>query len=76
MDVPAAAAPPVAGRITVALIPKAAADLERLRERSGLSTTDLVNRAVSAYEFLDELMRSGDQLLIRRDGETRLVTFL
>ena len=80
MEVPASAAPPdappVADRITVALIPKAAGDLTRLQERSGLSKTDLVNRAISAYEFLDELWRSSGKLLIRRGDETLLVTFL
>ena len=78
-DMPAA--PPAAGRvtterITVALIPRAAGDLERLQDRTHLSKTDLVNRAISAYDFLDQLMRSGDDLLIRRGGETHLVRFL
>lgn len=80
MDTDSAAPPaeraPVAERITVALIPKAAGDLARLQDRSGLSKTDITNRAISAYEFLDKLWRDGDELLIRRGGETLLVTFL
>ena len=57
-------------RITVALIPKAAADLQRLQERSSLSKTDLVNRSISLYEFIDVLIREGKEVLIR-DPEAR-----
>jgi hypothetical protein len=39
-------------RITVALIPKAAGDLTRLQQRTSLGKTDVVNRAISLYEFL------------------------
>ncbi len=52
-------------RITVALIPKAASDLQSLQERSGLSKTDLVNRAISLYEFIDAQLREGKEVLIR-----------
>lgn len=52
-------------RITVALIPKAAADLQRLQERSGLSKTDITNRAISLYEFIDAQIRDGKEVLIR-----------
>jgi hypothetical protein len=57
--------PPSPERITVALIPKAAADLQRLQERSSLSKTDLTNRAISLYEFIDALLRDGKEVLIR-----------
>ena len=40
--------------LSVALIAKVAADLARTCERSKLSPTDIVNRAISLYEFLDE----------------------
>jgi hypothetical protein len=64
-------------RITVALVPKAAAGLARLRERTGLSKTGLVNRALQAYGFVEEQMAAGRQLLIRApDGTVREVTFL
>jgi monomeric isocitrate dehydrogenase len=43
----------VAERITVALIPEAGAELEHLQDKTGLSKTDIVNRAVMLYEFLD-----------------------
>jgi hypothetical protein len=65
-------------RITVALIPKAAADLQNLQDNTSLSKTDLVNRAISLYEFIDEQMRAGRDLLIRDNGagETQLVRLL
>jgi len=65
-------------RITVALIPTAAGELQRLQERTKLSATDLVNRAITSYEFFDAQMRAGRDVLIRDkwSGETRLVRFL
>lgn len=65
-------------RVTVALIPKAAADLAVLKDRTGLSKTDLVNRGIALYEFIDARGREGKDVLIRDPGtgETQLVTFL
>jgi len=61
-------------RITVALIPKAASDLQSLQERSGLSKTDLVNRAIALYEFIDAQLREDKEVLIRDPaGETQRV---
>jgi hypothetical protein len=70
--------PSSAERITVALIPKAAADLQSLQERSGLSKTDLVNRAIALYEFIDAQLHEGKEVLIRDPGknETQLVHLL
>ena len=68
-----------AERITVALIPKAAADLQTLQDRTGLSKTDLANRAITLYEFIDAQMREGREVLIRdpaRDETQRVVLFL
>jgi hypothetical protein len=74
---PSSASPPSSSseRITVALIPKAAADLQRLQERSGLSKTDLTNRAISLYEFIDAQIREGREVLIRDPAkkETQLL---
>jgi hypothetical protein len=67
-----------ADRITVALIPQAAADLQHLQGRTTLSKTDLVNRAITLYEFVDTQLRQ-DRVLIVRDkqtGETQLVRLL
>jgi hypothetical protein len=67
---PAPAPPSSPERITVALIPKAAADLQHLQDRSGLSKTDIANRAISLYEFFDAQLREGKEVLIR-DPETK-----
>lgn len=65
-------------RITVSLTPKATAGLAALHARAGLSKTDLVNRALALYEFLDGQVRAGNDLIVRdgATGETQLVWFL
>jgi hypothetical protein len=64
-------------RITVTLIPKAKGDLQRLQERTKLSTTDLANRAITLYEFFDDQIRTGHEMIARdiRTGKTNLVRF-
>lgn len=73
-----AAAPTVTERITVGLIPKAAEDLQRLQDRTGLSKTDIANRAITLYEFIDAEMRAGRDILIRDSGtgETQIMRLL
>jgi len=63
--------------ITVPLIAGVADDLRRLGERTKLSTTDLVNRAITSYEFFDARLRTGYDLIVRdgRTGEARFVWF-
>jgi hypothetical protein len=70
--------PAVTDRITVALVRQAGEDLESLRERTGLSKTDIVNRAISLYEFTENQLAAGKQLLVRdpEAGETQLIMFL
>jgi hypothetical protein len=72
------ARPALSERITVALIPKAADDLQRLQDRTGLSKTDLTNRAITLYEFIDAQMRAGRDVLVRDNGtgETQIVRLL
>lgn len=74
----AASGKDAAERITVALIPQAVEDLQKLQERTSLSKTDLANRAISLYEFIDAQLRAGRDLLIRDNatGETQLVRLL
>jgi hypothetical protein len=71
-------APPVVERITVALIPKAGEDLQRLQDRTSLSKTDIANRAITLYEFIDSQLRAGRDVLIRdkNTGETQTVLIL
>jgi hypothetical protein len=69
--------PPIAERITVALVPKASADLQRTQSRTQLSKTDIVNRAVQLYEFADTEQSQGSELIIRRpSGEEHIVKLL
>ncbi len=65
-------------RITVALIRRAAADLQALVDRTGYSKTDIVNRAITMYEFIDAQQKAGKDLLVRdpKTEETELVRFL
>lgn len=65
-------------QIAVTLIPAVAVELQRLHERTKLSNTDLVNRAITSYEFFDAQMRDGRDVLIRNNqtGDTHLVRFL
>jgi hypothetical protein len=69
---------PVVDRITVALIPKAGENLQRLQDRTSLSKTDLVNRAITLYEFIDAQQRAGRDLLVRdrATGETQTILIL
>jgi hypothetical protein len=69
---------PVIERITVALIPKAGEDLQALQTRTSLSKTDIANRAITLYEFIDAQQRAGRDLLLRdKDtGEVQTVLIL
>lgn len=68
----------VVDRITVALVRKAGEDLQQLQDRTGLSKTDIVNRAITLYEFLDAQLQAGNDLIVRdpKSGESQLVRFL
>jgi hypothetical protein len=65
-------------RITVALVPQAAEGLQQLRARTNLSKTDITNRAITLYEFVDSQLRVGRELLVRdmKTGETQIVRLL
>jgi hypothetical protein len=49
-------------RITVGLIPKVVKELNDLQQKTGMSKTDLVNRAVSLYVFIEEHLSRGEEL--------------
>lgn len=70
--------PPTPERITVSLIPKAAADLAELQDRTYLSKTDIVNRAISLYEFVEAQIAAGRVLLVRDtdSGDMQMVKLL
>jgi hypothetical protein len=67
-----------AERITVALIPKVAKDLQALQERTDFSKTDITNRAISLYEYIDAQMRAGKEIHIYdpETGQSKAVHFL
>ncbi len=70
--------PAVTERITVALVRKAGEDLQTLQDRTGFSKTDIVNRAISLYEFIDGQVQAGMDLYIKdpKTGEIQHIRFL
>jgi hypothetical protein len=60
------------------LIPKATEDLQRLQDRTSLSKTDITNRAITLYEFIDAQLRAGRDMFIRdsKAGEIQTVQLL
>jgi hypothetical protein len=65
-------------RITVALIARAAEALQQLVASTGLSKTDIVNRALTLYEYIDSQTQAGNDLIIRdkKTGETETIRLL
>ena len=63
-------------RITVSLVPKAASDLAAIHSRTTLSKTDIVNRALSLYEFVDAELAAGGEFVVRRADREHLVQLL
>jgi hypothetical protein len=63
-------------RISAILIPRAQEALDLTVKRMGLSKTDVINRALQAYAFLEEEMTTGATVLVRRDGVIEEVRFL
>lgn len=62
--------PPVsAERITVGLLPRVAGQLNALNAETGMSKTDLVNRAITLYDFINAQLEKGNHVLVR-DNET------
>jgi len=61
-------------RVTVTLIPEVVRDLRRLQERTALSVTDIINRAVTLYEFIEAQLAAGHDMLIHeRTGKVQEV---
>jgi len=68
-------------RLTITLAPDAIDALAALQVRTGLSKTDVLNRAVQIYNMLDEATRNGSEVLLRTPragtgGEIERVRFL
>jgi len=69
---------PTGDRIAVTLIPKATEALRLLQRGTSLSKTDLANRAIILYQFVDDQLRSGRDIIARNQatGETQLVKLI
>lgn len=66
--------PPANERYSVTLVPPAVEAIGQLTEATGLSKTDVINRAVQVYAFIEERIREGSDLLLRKeDGGTERV---
>jgi hypothetical protein len=65
-------------RITVTLIPRAGEDLQRLQDQTNLSKTDIVNRAIALYQFIEAQRSAGRDVLIRdkNTGETQVILLI
>lgn len=64
-------------RITVGLIPKTWDSLDWLVAQTGMSKTDVINRAVQLYRFTEQAAAEGSRLaLIRPDGTVNQVHIL
>jgi len=70
--------PPPPDRITVALIPKVAEDLHQLQDQTSMSKTDIVNRAISLYKFIEAQRSAGQDVLIRdkSTGEFQVILLI
>jgi Ribbon-helix-helix protein, copG family len=65
---------PVEEMITVYLTDAASAALRELHARSGMSKTDLINRALHLYDYWDQQVRNGTTWVMRHsDGTTETV---
>lgn len=65
-------------RITVGLVPRVSEQLQRLQERTSFSKTDLVNRAITLYEYVEAEASKGNDLLVRQkdSGELFVIKIL
>lgn len=63
-------------KVTVNLIPKAWDAANETAERLGLSRTDVINRALQAYAFLEQAVAEGAQIVVARKTGSEVVKFL
>lgn len=69
-------APKVVSRVNAALLPGPANALAMLIERTGMKKVDVVNRALQIYDFLDEQLGQGKQLIVQQpNGKSHTVSF-
>jgi hypothetical protein len=66
----------VAKRLSVNVANDVADAITTLQVKHGWTISDVIRRAVSAYQFIDEETEGGAKILIERKGEVREVKFL
>ncbi|MFD9999826.1 hypothetical protein [[Kitasatospora] papulosa] len=65
---------PASERYSVTLVPPAVEAISKLVETTGLTKTDVINRAVQIYAFLEDRMGDGNEVMLRSaDGELERV---
>ena len=72
----AEASQPAGDRIAATLIPKAAEALRLLQRGTSLSKTDLANRAIILYQFVDDQLRSGHDIIARNQATMSLTSWV
>jgi hypothetical protein len=67
----------VVDRVNVVLTERAAQAIAKIQKRTGLKKVEIVNRALSIYEYIDAEMRTGNELVVRdpQGSEQRLMIF-
>ncbi|MBD3004531.1 hypothetical protein [Streptomyces sp. 5-10] len=58
-----------ASRQAISFTRKGFASLERLTTETGESKSDMVNRALEVYDFLEKEKAAGGELMIRHPGD-------
>ncbi|MCA1223559.1 hypothetical protein [Streptomyces sp. 8L] len=58
------------------LTPRANDALLRTVERAQLSKTDVVNRAIQVYDFIEAQLADGGEILVRKNGEIEKITLI
>jgi hypothetical protein len=63
--------------MSVALIADAVDALNKLTDRTGFKKVDIINRALSVYEFFEAELRAGNDIVVRdpEGGEQRVKIF-
>jgi len=64
-------------RFSVSLSPRTVEDLQTLKELTGMPKTDIINRGIGLYAFVQQQLAAKQELLLRGpDGSIQLVRFL
>jgi hypothetical protein len=67
-------------RVTVNLTPSAVSALETLGQKTGLGKTDVINRALQVYMFIDQLIeeqgRANSLTVVNADGQPERIYIL